>query len=501
MIKALSFVLLFLMITSDAFAQRHVGPGQQFPDLPAAARARAILPGDTVYIHAGTYRNSTQYIDSLIGRPDAWITIRPFENDSVSINEQYTFSRAQYVRVQGLNFYGNDATQTTRVYHQLHFDYQYDCFNAIHDIIIENCKFLDLNNTGKQGSGAMLKFTGVDRFLVENCIFRNGINMADGISMNGNRNGVIRKCTFEDLSLFGSHCKGGSKNILYERNMFIDCADAGIEVGGDTGPEFFCPMAAPWEADSIAVYANIFIGGKTGVRLAGCTNSEIYNNTFFKQKQFAFRSLNASSRAQLDNNRIANNIFSTDAAFGLYLNASASFDYSTHYFTNNLFHDYRNPKPAQINWSEMPGVQVVGTIIADPMFADTAKRDFSLRKGSPAVGAGVLLAEPVTDHDDKPYVIPRSIGASEGGIQLKVGAQHKSTQLRISPNPVLDVLAIDLGDEQIKTLEVYSVAGMRMLSVPRSTSIRVADVAAGNYVLVARDAAGEVIATVSFIKL
>jgi len=408
------------------------------------------------------------------------------------------------VRVQGLNFNGNDPTQTTRVYHQLYFDYQYDCFDAIHDIIVENCKFRNLDNTGKQGSGAMLKFTGVDRFLVENCIFRNGINMADGISMNGDRNGVIRNCTFENLSLFGSHCKGGSKNIRFERNIFIDCSDAGIEVGGDTGPEYFCPMAAPWEADSIKVYANIFIGGKTGVRMAGCTNSEIYNNTFFKQHQFAFRSLNASSRTVLDNNRIANNIFTTDGANGLYMNASANFDYSTHYFTNNLFHDYRNPNPAQINWSEMPGVNVTGSIIVDPLFTDTAKRDFSLRQGSAAIVAGEAHQDPVYDFAGNPFSPFRpSIGALEYGSTGSVAQMQPTlSELSISPNPAsTHVRIVQSGSSHTSRFDVVDMRGRIVLSTGFDQIIGVSHLAAGEYVIIARDETGNVIATASFIKL
>jgi hypothetical protein len=503
MTKAFSFALLalYLFINSLAFAQVHIGPGQQFTDLPAAATAKAINAGDTVYLHAGEYRNSGMYIDGLIGTPEKWITIRPFENDVVSINEQYTFTKAQYVRVTGLKFFGNDPTQTSRVFHQLYFDYQYDCFGGIHDIIVDNCLFSDLNNIGKGGSGAMLKFAGADRFRVENCVFRNGTNIADGISMNGDHNGVISKCTFESLSGFGSHCKGGSKNILYEKNFFIDCKGGGIEVGGDTGPAFFCPMDAPWEADSIKVFANVFVGGTTGIRLAGCTNSEIYQNTGFKQTQFAFRVLDASSRAKAANNRIYDNIFTTFSANGIYMNGSTGLDYTTHYFKNNLFHDYRKPDPAAINFSEMPGAQVEGSIIGDPMFADTAKRDFSLRKGSPAIGAGVMMSEPATDYYGKPFVTPRSIGASEGGIALGVKDYQESRHcLKLSPNPARDVIAVDCSSD-VRSLDVYDVRGTHLFTSHITSLIDVAILASGNYVVVARDANDNVIGTSQFIKL
>jgi parallel beta-helix repeat protein len=478
---------LLLLCSAPAFAQVHVGPSQLYPDLGAAIKAKAIKAGDTVYLHAGTYRDQSElYFAGLNGASDKWITIRPHEDDSVVITEQWTFTTAQYLRIQGLHFFGNDPSQSGKVYHQLYFDYQYNCFGAIHDIIVEDCLFSDLNNSGKQASGAMLKFTGTDRFLVQNCVFRNGTNIADGISMNGDRNGIIRNCTFENLSLFGSHCKGGSQNITYEKNTFINCLGGGIEVGGDTGPAFFCPLDAPWEADSIKVYSNVFIGGSTGIRLSGCSNSEVINNTCFKTTQFAFRILDASSHTKVANNKIYNNIFTTYSPNGIYMNGSGGLDFSTQDFRNNLFHDYRRPDPAAINWSEMPSAVVQGTIIADPLFADTATRDFSLRKGSPAIGAGYPVDAPSSDLNDNAYSTPRSIGAVESGVSLGVAKSSKEVVVRITPNPAASSIDIKCDDAVIDQVVILDLNGRRVLTSYSATgTIDVSTLAAGEYLLIA----------------
>jgi parallel beta-helix repeat protein len=243
----------------------------------------------------------------------------------------------------------------------------------------------------------------------------------------------------------GSHCKGGAKNITYEKNRFINCAAGGLDVGGDTGPQFFCPLGAPWEADSIKVYSNIFIGGTTGIRLSACHNSSIYNNTCFKTTQFAFRSLNASSNnITLANNHISNNIFTTEGAYGIYMNASADGDYATEFFENNLFHDYKRADPSSINWSEMPGVNVSGSIIGDPMFKDTAGRDFSLLSGSPAMGAGAELLEPMADYNGRPFLSVRSIGAIESGqaSEATIIDDESLEGVQLFPNPCRDRLTI-----------------------------------------------------------
>ena len=410
----------FVVITScqlytRASAQIHVGPGQMFPSIYAASHSKTVRPGDTIFVHAGTYSDAGYVIDSLIGTPDKWITVMNYPGDSVSIHVQYTFQHAEYLKLKGLNFFGNDPAQSASVFHLLFFDYTYACFTANHDIIIDSCTFNELNNTGKGNTGACLKIDGTENFAVTNCLFANGTNITDGISLNADLNGQVANCKFINMPGDGSHCKGGSKNITYQRNLFINCTANGLDIGGDTGPQYFCPLGATWEADSRKVYANIFIGGNTGIRLCSCHNSLIINNTCFKLAEFAFRSLNASSNPiYLSNNVITNNIFTTYSANHIYLNASNNFTYNTEYFKNNLFHDYLNPDPTAINWSEMPGVNDSGSIIGDPMFTDTLSGDFSLEAGSPAIWAGSHVSEPVADFVGKNYSSGiRSIGARE----------------------------------------------------------------------------------------
>ena len=306
----------------------------------------------------------------------------------------------------------------------------------------------------------------------------------------------------------GSHCKGGTKNITYEKNLFINCAAGGLDVGGDTGPTFFCPLGATWEADSIKVYANVFIGGSTGIKLSSCHNSFIYNNTCFKCTTFAFRSLNASSNPiYLDNNYIYNNIFTTYSVNHIYLNASDNFTYNTEYFKNNLFHDYLNADPDSINWSELPGVNVSGSIIGDPMFTDTANRDFSLRAGSPAIGTGAAMSEPATDYRDNPYSSSsRSIGAVESA-QAGVAISLHNDDIVLSPNPCGDWLTLSCkGGVTPSEIRVMDVMGREVLRVPlmaSSESIRV-DVSTledGEYFLIMRGTNGEVMSRRNILKL
>ncbi|HEY3873853.1 MAG TPA: right-handed parallel beta-helix repeat-containing protein, partial [Candidatus Kapabacteria bacterium] len=458
------FVLLTVPIVGTA--QIHVGAGQTYPTLAAAASARVIHPGDTVFVHAGIYSDAKALFDSLIGTPENWITIEPYQQDSVSIHVQYTFQAAQYLRISGLHFYGNDRTDSAAVFHLLFFDYQYVCFTSNHDIIIENCTFDELNNTGKGNTGACLKLDGTANFQVLNCAFRNGTNITDGISLNADSGGEIRGCTFENMPGDGSHCKGGSKNITYEKNRFTQCAIDGLDVGGDTGPQFFCPLDATWEADSIRVYDNIFIGGDVGIRLSSCHHSFLFNNTCFKSSEFAFRSLNTSETGiTLDSNYVYNNIFTTDGADGLYMNASDNFNYNTEFFKNNLFHDYLHSDPPSIGWSEMPGVNVSGSLIGDPDFTDTANGNFSLKPGSPAIGAGTPTLEPLTDYRSIPYAASgRTIGAFEFQ-NAGVDQSAAKAGFILSPNPCSRSLTVSFGNEIPSRLTMIDALGREAMPV------------------------------------
>jgi hypothetical protein len=508
-IRIAFLTLLTAFVTSASWAQAvQVGPGQTYLNIGDAANAHAVHPGDTIFVHAGTYSDANTLIDSLIGTPDRWITIMPYENDSVSIHVQYTFQAAQYLKISGLNFYGNDRADSAQVFHLLFFDYQYACFTSNHDIIIENCTFSDLNNTGKGNTGACLKIDGTANFQVLNCTFRDGTNITDGISLNADSNGLVSHCLFQNMPGDGSHCKGGAKNIVYEQNRFINCIADGVDVGGDTGPQFFCPLGATWEADSIMVYANVFIGGLTGIRLSSCHHAFIFNNTCFKTTSFAFRSLNTSvPTITLDSNYIYNNIFTTYSVNHIYLNASDPFNYSTEYFKNNLFHDYLNADPATINWSELPGVNVSGSLIGDPDFTDMLNGNFSLKPGSPAIGAGFPETEPITDYTGAPYSLTaRSIGAYEAQA-ASVSPVASTGMFSISPNPCGNSLTLFLGGatspSEIRVLDVLGREVLQIAIPPNSKSFQmnIEALTDGAYTLLARASNGELINRQNFVKM
>ncbi len=186
-----------------ASAQVHVGPGQTYANIGLACTAHAIQARDTVYLHKGTYAGG-MLIDSLFGTSAKWITICNFRTDSVSILGQWTVTVANYLRITGLTFNGNDSASWANgsIYHQLFFDYNYVCLTDLTHITVDHCNFINLLCGPKKytlsntAGNVSIKFTGTDTFQVSNCLFLGNAG-SEGLSMNGDRNGMVKNNRFD----------------------------------------------------------------------------------------------------------------------------------------------------------------------------------------------------------------------------------------------------------------------------------------------------------------
>ena len=85
----------------------------------------------------------------------------------------------------------------------------------------------------------------------------------------------------------------------------------------------------------------------------------------------------------------------------------------------------------------------VDQIIADPLFEAPSNEDFRIPSTSPAVGAGLILAEPISDFDQISFQEPPSIGAFEGGEISTPIDQIQNEFTHIFPNPFSKSIHID----------------------------------------------------------
>lgn len=477
----IKYFFLFLMYSSVTIckAQVHIGPGQQYATIQSAANAGAIMPGDTVFLHAGAYAGY-QAVTGLKGTADAWIVFQPYQNDIIEISGGWQFISCNYIRFQHLTFKGT-ALHPGRLFS---IDNGGSCATQSTHIVVDSCSF---SNTTAASAIVAFKFAGVDHFEVTNCQFKD-IPACEAMDFNTCHEGIIRGNRFENC-LSGGHIKGGASNITMERNLFINASKepwVAYEIGGDTGPAFYCP-GDTFEVKNIHFYANIIIGGYRGLALSSAKNCRVINNTFYNCGQATMRFLTTSNLyPALAGNVLENNLF----AFG----NSAYFNGGTQpanalSCSNNIYYSTINSSFSGPYW-DSPALDA----IKDPaplnygantgMFVDAPGFDFNLLAGSPAIGNGKSQIEPTVDFDGKPFAVgSRSIGALEITLNTSVdiGTDH-SKLFFIYPNPATNVIQIYPHDWK-EEITVSDINGIKWHVTPSDGHINIEHIPAGLYYL------------------
>jgi len=271
-------------------------------------------PGDTIVIAAGTHLLGGQgnQVIRRSGSAAAWIDIRGADGTRPIIDLQGSgelrisgsFVALQHVEIR--SGAGNNlhiAPETL----------------DLSNIIVRDVKISSLNS----GPGAAIKINrnndesaGVSLVYIESCDVSQAISNAviDGVGVD---QAVVRDCWIHDNAV-GSHgifFKGGSSEILIERNLISGIrANAALQLGGNTGAEFWNPAHPDWEGvDQVARNNLIADFDDSGVEIRGVSGARVYHNTFVTQTAFAIFRLqlgNDASGGSSDNDdvEIVNNL-------------------------------------------------------------------------------------------------------------------------------------------------------------------------------------------------
>ncbi len=404
-IKYLFFIILSLtFFTPSLIISRilPVGSNQTYNSITSAANdAQA---GDTILIYQGIYHGGN-YINNLKGTENKWIVI--LNNGEVLFeggNEAIHFTNVEYIKIKGLKF----RNQTIN---GVNIDDGGDYSNPSQYITIEDCQWLGMNASGNNDE---LKLSGVDNFIIRNCIFSYGAGGGSLIDMVGCHNGIIEDCYFEFAGSNAVQTKGGSKNIIIRRNLFRDCGLRAINIGGSTGSQYFRPLNATSEASDILIHSNIFIGSQAPIAFVGVINALVVNNTIIFPEKWVLRILqenNSANLAKCSNNSFINNIVYIDnRAVNPTVNIGPNTLPETFTFRNNLWYNSQNT-----NWNSpnLPTTEQNGIYRANPLFKDLENENFELQNNSPAIGAGYKLSIDLTDKLGNLFNNPPSIGAYE----------------------------------------------------------------------------------------
>ena len=266
------------------------------------------LPGDRIVLASGRHALAGQgdQVLSRSGTPSAWIEIRGADGAMPTIDLQGTGEfriSASYVLVEHLEIISGGGNN-------LHIA---PGTSDVTDVVVRDVRIAGLNS----GPGAAIKVnrnnpadTGVNRIYIESCDVSGAIGNAviDGVGVD---TAVVRDCWIHDNAP-GSHgifFKGGSEKILIERNMVSGIrGNAALQLGGNTGAEFWNPDQPEWEGVNQVARNNIIADfDDSAVEIRGVQTGRVYHNTIIGDTSFAIFRLslgNAADGGASDNDDI-----------------------------------------------------------------------------------------------------------------------------------------------------------------------------------------------------
>ena len=284
--EILSAFFFFALLLTSYSRTLDVGTGRQYTRLQqAAAQAQ---PGDTILLHAGVYTGGDAF-SNLAGTDKDWIVVRAISKGDVIFrgsSQAFQISDGAYIRFEDIVF----EQQTGN---GVNIDDAGSFDTPTHHIVFSNCEWRSMNATGNNDE---LKLSGLDDFVIQHCRFANGSDGGSLVDMVGCHRGVFTQCVFENG---GSNCiqaKGGTSDILIERNTFLNGGQRALNIGGSTGLQFFRPQGVNYEAKNIEVYSNIFVGSTAPIAFVGAVESKVINNTIIRPTRWAISMRASSSR-------------------------------------------------------------------------------------------------------------------------------------------------------------------------------------------------------------
>ncbi len=373
---------------------RHVSPtGSDWSAGSATAPFRTIRqgldvsgPGDTLYLHAGTYAEQVSSYDGPIRGGASWadaLLIAAFPGDTVVLEppsgSQRVFTladaRASYIVIRGLVL---DARNVK--YEGVKITWSGpDPANSSHHIRIEDSEVINAPGQGLLVAGHHNEFLRLR-------IHANGVSDFDhGIYITSPDNRVEGCEIYQNagwgISVYNGEANDADRNVL-NNNRIRDNARVGKRGAG---------IVLSSGEDNVA-FNNVIHGNKVGIQVDySAARSRVYNNTIFAQ-----------------------------AGDGIFVGAGAD---DTELRNNLLF-----ANGAAITNGGIRTRTGANLVNGDPGVVDAALFDVHLRASSPAIDAGETLSAVAFDFDQ----VPRPQGAAYdiGAYEYR---DYSTPGLRLTP--------------------------------------------------------------------
>lgn len=154
----------------------------------------------------------------------------------------------------------------------------------------------------RNGGGHGIKFTGVDRFLIENVTMLDWGNGHAAFNLLGAHNGLLQNSLVQRTNTsggFGIKVEAGSNNVTIRANRFVESGERAIQFGGGVNPATFRPQpAGDVAATDILAEGNVIVdkgaaasGIHAAVAYVNVAGTTFRNNLIYRPKTFVGRIL------------------------------------------------------------------------------------------------------------------------------------------------------------------------------------------------------------------
>ncbi|MHB1565700.1 MAG: right-handed parallel beta-helix repeat-containing protein [Acidiferrobacter sp.] len=408
------------------------GLSPQTPFLTIQHAVDTVGPGGTIEVMGGTYTGGIVF--GNLGTASAWITMEPYENQSVIIDGGSTMNDLFFTNTTNAPSYWEVKGFTIQSAQQ--YEIQIDT---------PDVKIVDNNIWNSDYSLVKLVSTAQNIVIWGNQIHDNNHSSAQaavskGVDMVGSLNVLVAYNNVYNISFIGLYCKGNATDITFEDNTLNNVGSRGIMLGESTGVQFLQP-GKTYESYNSIIKNNVITNDQSAcLSESSSYDAEIYNNSCYNAAITHHGAIFISNESALG--QAGTNVYIRDNAIYdlssrpmVVIAPHAMTNYATLHINHNMYYDPagvtfewddKNIYNMPFNtWQQTTGMEM-NTIIANPLFANitavgaimpvtTGNTLLSLDANSPAINAGIVL--PSVAHDINGVARPTSGSYDIGAYQ------------------------------------------------------------------------------------
>ncbi|MDY6950023.1 MAG: right-handed parallel beta-helix repeat-containing protein [Thermodesulfobacteriota bacterium] len=430
--------------------------------------------GDTLYI-CGTHRESLNVGSS--GASGKVITVRgDFRSDpgilDGALEQCIRFDRKNHLTFYGLtvknsrtglaSYHGCNNITVDNCKFSDHFLkglhlYSTDASYYVENISIRNCSFKNIGRWGNTGANSLTLGKYARSSIIEDCYFSgNGLDKGvDGVLLangsGGGSNHVIRRCTFVgheenaiDLKHVVQSAANEGRTKIYDNDLsgssqleiVMHLGTQGIDIfrnkfhDGNLAIGVVRHDTSRNDNGDLFIAYNLFDGFASGILMdaydEGIGSNAFLNNTCYDSG--AANNSNYSIQIATNNWTIKNNIFhgvskgkSPFCSIRFLATVdmgTVALDHNSHFlYEGHLAYRWPDDTYRTVGQAEKSGIE------ADPQFSDAPGGDFTLKRSSPCLGAGVTITNLPTTSDAKGEPISPLSAPNIGAYGMALASQ------------------------------------------------------------------------------